>query len=215
MRAGCTCLLDALNRGLVDKIIQYFDCAKLTYQKNRGSSPSRVDGTGNYPVCVCSELDGLRRLGEGGEGRGPVGEVQDLGVAVVLVVHPTEGGVGVKHVLFGLDPLVGGQLPGDPEPFAVHEGAELDLRVFVDLPGYGLDLAGLDVEPPLKQVYGAKGPDPGLIALHGGEVIGPRLLQKFIDLVHGSPSCKFNYSLFSFMYSLLSNRQPHYFVETT
>ena len=54
----------------------------------------------------------------------------------------------------------------------------------MDLLGNGLDLSGLDVEPSLEQVHGAEGPDPGLVTLHGGQVVGLRLLQKFVEFFH-------------------------------
>ena len=44
--------------------------------------------------------------------------------------------------------------------------------------------ARLDIKPILKQIYGAEGTHAGLVALHGRQIIGLRLLQKFVDFFH-------------------------------
>lgn len=57
------------------------------------------------------------------------GQSEDLGVAVVFVVHSAEVGIGVEHVLLGGDVLVLHCLGLDADPPAAVKGAELHIRI--------------------------------------------------------------------------------------
>ena len=64
------------------------------------------------------------------------------------------------------------------------ECADLGLRVGHQLLGNGLRLAGLDVQSALKNVRGAKGTNPWLVALHGCQIVGSGVLQKLAYTFH-------------------------------
>ena len=67
-----------------------------------------VNGCGDR-ACACrilSELNGFRCGGEGGEGGDGAAEIQHLSVAVVLVVHSAEIGIGVEHRLLRFKAVV-------------------------------------------------------------------------------------------------------------
>jgi len=131
-----------------------------------------------------SEFHRFRGSRKGREGSLGVLEVEDLGVAVVLIVHIPQTGVGVQHGLPCFYPVILHQLAGDPHPNAIVESADLRLGIGHQLPGGRLDLAGLDVQLALKNVGCAKGSHPGLIALHGCQVINAGFLQKFTNPFH-------------------------------
>ena len=77
----------------------------------------------------------LRWRRKGAEGGLRILEVEDLGVAVVGVVHPPKVGVLFQHGDLHLAPVVVKELSGDADPGAVSEGADLRFGVRSELLG--------------------------------------------------------------------------------
>ena len=81
------------------------------------------------------------------------------------------------------DSVVPYELACDTEPLAVLECTDLNLRVSLDLPGYSLDPACLDVELILEDIDCSERSYSGLVALDGCKVIGLCFFQKFVYFV--------------------------------
>ena len=156
-------------------------------------------GGSKKAIHLRKEVDGLRwdksefdRFGgccEGGEGSDGVLEVENLGIAVIFIVHSAQVGVGVQHGLLSLDPVIFSQFTGNANPGALMECADFYLGVSQNLLGARFDLTGLDVQLTLENMGGAKGTDSGLITLDGCQIVNTGILQKFAYSFHVCSSC--------------------------
>ena len=95
-------------------------------------------------------------------------------------------------MLLGGDIVVPHGGGGYPEPALPVEGAQLHLGISQHLLGHVLGEAGLDIEPVLENVDGAEGAHPGLVAVHGGQIVSAAFFQKIIDLLHDKTSLFFS-----------------------
>ena len=92
-------------------------------------------------------------------------EIERLSVAVVLIVHPPQIGIGIQHRLFRFRPVVLHKLPRDTDPAALIKSRNLNLGIVQNLFRARLDLTGLNVQPALKNMSRTKRPNTRLIPL--------------------------------------------------
>ena len=121
------------------------------------------------------KFDSFRCCGEGAEGSHGVLEVEYLGVAVVLVIHAAQHGIGIQHGLLCFHTVIFHQFACQTDPGTLMESADLCLRVGLQLAGSGLCLSGLDVELAFKNIGRAKGTYTGLIPLNGCQIINSEI----------------------------------------
>ena len=110
--------------------------------------------------------------------------IEHLCVAIVLVVHSAEVGVGIQHGFLYLKAVILDQLARHANPRAFAKSANLCLGIFRKLMARWLNLACLYVELTLKLVDRTEGTHSGLIALNGCEVVNTCFFQKIIYSFH-------------------------------
>ena len=98
-------------------------------------------------------------------------EIEHLGVAVVLVIHATQVGIGIQHGLPGFHPVIFHQFSCDTDPGSVVESRNFRLGIGQQLSGSGLYLTGLDVELAFKDMGSTERTDSGLVTLHRCQII--------------------------------------------
>ena len=111
-------------------------------------------------------------------------QIQDLGVAIVLIVHRSQTWIVIQHGLLGFHAVILHQLGGNTKPHAILESTNLALGVGGNLTGHRLGFAGLDIQLALKDMDGAEWANTRLIALCGGQIVSAGRLQKITYFLH-------------------------------
>ena len=113
--------------------------------------------------------------------RGGVFQIIDNRVAVgSRLVHGAKVGIGIKHTLLRLHPVVLDECRCNPYPLVALHGTDFNFWIFGNLICNHLALARLYVQLVLEDIYRPERSYPRLVTLHCRQIISLRFFQKVI-----------------------------------
>lgn len=119
-----------------------------------------------------------------------IANVIHFDVTIANGIHLLKAGIGIQHRLLSCLIVVQNRLACQADPGTLSHTGDFNLVIVLQLVGYRLHLAGLDVNLILKIVQRGKGTDTGLIALRSCQVIHAAAFQKIKYLFHyKAPFC--------------------------